>query len=88
MGESNSNRLAKITTSAKDPESFRWMSERLIWVMQPIDDVNDRDDKIVALIMTMEIEYLHGNIIFLAGGGVGMEEAMEKAKDFKKKFQK
>ena len=85
-GESNSNRLAKITTSAKDPELLRWMSERLIWVMQPMDDVSNRDDKIVMLIMTMEIEYLYGNIRFLAGDK--MEEAMEKTKDFTKKFQK
>lgn len=88
LGNSNSNRLAKITTRAEDPESLRWISERLIWVMQPMDRVSDKDDKLVILIMTKEIEYLHGSLMFLAGGGIGMEEAMSKAKDFKKKFQK
>lgn len=87
LGNSNSNRLAKITVHAEEPESLRWISERLAWVMQPIDKVSDRDTKITILIMNMEIEYLHGSLI-LAGGGVGIEEAMAKVEDFKKKFKK
>lgn len=87
----NSNMLAKITAHAEDTESLRWVAEQLILVMQPIDKVSDKDTKIVILIMTKEIEYLHGSLMFLAGGGIGgigMGEAMERAKDFKKKFKK
>lgn len=87
LGSSNSNRLAKIITCAEDPESLRWVHEQLIWVVQPLDEVGDsRDAKIVILIMTLEIEYLHSSVRFLVGDNI--EEAMAKVEDFKKKFQK
>lgn len=82
----NSNKLAKITACADDPESLRWISERLIWVMQPMEEVSNRDVKIVILIMSMEIEYLHCSLRFLVGDK--LEEAMARVKDFKNKFQK
>lgn len=87
LGNSNSNRLAKITVHAEEPESLRWISERLAWVVQPLDEVGDsRDAKIVILIMTLEIEYLHSSVRFLVGDNI--EEAMAKVEDFKKKFKK
>lgn len=82
----NSNRLAKITTCAEDPESLRWMSERLIWVTQPMDKVNYKDDKIAVLVVSGEIEYLHTNLRFLAGDRI--EEAMARVEEFKNKFQR
>lgn len=83
---SNDNRLTKITTCDEDPESLRWMSERLIYVMQPIDKVRNENPKIITLIMSKEIEYLHSSVRFIAGDR--MEEAILIAEDFTKKFQK
>lgn len=87
LGNSNSNKLAKIITCAEDPESLRWVHEQLIWVVQPMDEVGDsRDAKMVMLIMTPAIEYLHSSVRFLSGDKI--EEEMTRVEDFKKKFKK
>lgn len=80
------NRLAKITTCAEDIESLRRVSERLVWVTQPMDKVNYKDDKIAVLVVSGEIEYLHTNLRFLAGDRI--EEAMARVEEFKNKFQR
>ena len=82
----NGNKLAEITISAEDSETLQWMAEQLIWVMKPMSELKNGDAKIIVLIMTGEIGYLHESVRFIAGEK--MEEAIDRVEDFKKKFQK
>jgi hypothetical protein len=82
----NDNRLIKITINTNNPESLQWITERLIWVIQPIDEISNGKANVLIFMMTSEIEYLHGSLRCLAGDK--FVESLEQVKIFTKKFQK
>ena len=83
---SNDNRLAKITINANDPKSLQWITERLIWVMQPMDEISNGKAIMFIIMMNQEMEYLHGSLRRLAGDK--FVESLERVEIFTKKFQK